>query len=106
MSKGGTKAIGVGNHEGVLEAGAEQGSTTLQGKPIFEVVTRDHRGVFPGDEFNDTNGLRGHLSRVREDARDEDGDTRALPRFDLSGTIFDEAGILDGLNAGVGKDSR
>jgi hypothetical protein len=106
MSKGGAKAIGIGYHEGIFKAGTEQGGTTLEVDPIFKVKAGDHGGIVASNELDDTHGLGGHLTRMGEDTRDEDRDTGAPPRPDLSGAVINKGRVLGSLNLGVSNDSR
>jgi hypothetical protein len=102
MSKGGAKAIGIGHHKGVFETGAEGSGPAFQRKAILEVLGRDLGGELARNQLDDAHGLRGHLTGMREDARDENRRSSTDPVKDLLGGISNGGAVLDDLDLGVG----
>ena len=106
MSQSSPKAIGIGSHEGVLEASAELSSAALEEQAVLEVASRNLGGELARDELDDAHGNRGHFTRVGEDAGREDRRGAAVASRHLGSSVSDDGAVLEHLDLGVGRDTR
>ena len=106
MSESGAEAIGIGNHESILEASAEHGASTLERETIFEAQGGHLRDELAGDEFDDAERFGRHFAGMREDAGNEDRSGGAESTEDLASSVSHHGAVLGDLDFGVRNNGR